>query len=171
MNSRQGPLTRLIPKNKNEALLIERAKAYCAKLPGKRTEHFKDGSASYFPASLASVIGDQVTAFIRDNERAQYIKAEQVDAIIVGTRDNLRRDYTFPKPIEEILSSSSNWIEFAEKLRNRVVAYMEEGEKIWNTNIPVIVLRLADLTKSQYALTDLEEKDNEKTKRRGQKPG
>ncbi|SEK60743.1 hypothetical protein SAMN05661044_00671, partial [Olivibacter domesticus] len=56
-------------------------------------------------------------------------------------------------------------------LRNRVVAYMEEGEKIWNTNIPVIVLRLADLTKSQYALTDLEEKDNEKTKRRGQKPG
>ncbi|MFC6100833.1 hypothetical protein [Olivibacter domesticus] len=171
MNSGLNFPTRYTPKDENAATLIGQAEAYCKRGPFRWINGGKHGTSTILPNDLHFTIDDEVYRFVRENERAKLIKIEQIDAIVVGTSRDLRLVYVFPERIDEILSKKSQWDDFAETLREKVLPRMEEREKLLNNNIPEIILQKAGLQQSQYTQPTVQQAYEEKSRRRGHKPG
>ncbi|MFC6100834.1 hypothetical protein [Olivibacter domesticus] len=171
MNSGLGFPTHFAPKDENGAILIKQAEAYCKRGPIRATQIGKEGTTEVAQDSLQHTVDDEVNRFVKENELVRMIKIEQIDAIVVGTQDDVRLVYVFPKRIDELLSRKAQWGDFAETLREKALPRMEKGEIILNTNIPEPVLQKAGLQQSQYTQPRVQQAYKEKSRRKGYKPG
>lgn len=150
-NNGSGELTTYLPLNEEGQQLIEKAEAYTRKLPSEVLNEMgiKPGAEMSLEKFIDRLVYRQITEKDAEKIRNKVSRA-MANGVVFGVEDKSFRLLSIKVPIGMLLVHPNGHSILQNILAKRVIPYMEDYEKILNTNIPESILKAAGLQGRQY---------------------
>lgn len=156
-NRGHGGSTDYVPINEKGRQLIKEAEAYCKSLP--REKYTLGVEEHELNMNLELYIDNLLTDYLKKKDLQQFRKKLEkytTNQIVIGIPDQSFRTLRLKFPIDPLLTHPQDESVLTDIMKEKIIPYLKENEKILNPNIPEKVLKNAGLSADQYVLPNTE---------------
>ncbi|TAN14749.1 MAG: hypothetical protein EPN37_11520 [Chitinophagaceae bacterium] len=168
-NHGHGGATNYTPFNEKGRQLIKEVEAYCKSLPPEK--YTVGGEERQLDMNLELYIDDLLTDHLKKKNLQQFrkkLKKYTTNHIVIGIPDQSFRTLRLKFPIDLLLTHPQGESVLTDIMKEKIIPFLKENEKILNPNIPEKILKNAGLSENQYIppKTGIQEDERQKNAHR-----
>lgn len=126
-------------------LLIKEAEVWCRNLPpAVFPDIIVDGKPMTLPMDLELYIDNIITDWLKEKDLQKFrgkMEKEMRTAILFGIPDKTYRVMRYKMPIDSLIRYGKGVEQLRIDIHKKVLPFLQQGEKILNTNIPSEVMK------------------------------
>ncbi|MBK1439863.1 hypothetical protein JHJ32_07705 [Parapedobacter sp. ISTM3] len=166
-NTGRGFITSFEPQDPRGWELIQKANAWCKELP---PGVYRDGSEERtYVMTLEDYVDDLLDEYLKQRFRRELERSFRQHIVFGADPDESYGSVKLVNPVEALCSDENGRMLLTSCLAEINSRFMQEGERILNSNIPGAILKAAGLQERQYVKPAIAEAKPRTPKRRSGK--